>query len=89
MKQIQTFIAARCRLDGEASVPCMELYDAWVRWCESLGQPHRGNHGHFCRALKAALPDIKRVVPEGEKRGEYWGIGLTGERNGVHCAAEA
>lgn len=79
------FVAEWCIVGPQYRAAMSDLYDAWRRWCESVGRREPGTEQTYGRDLRAAVPGLKQVNLRAEYGGRYRaydGIGLVSGSSG-------
>jgi putative DNA primase/helicase len=86
------FIADWCETGHACEIPCVELYEAWKRWCEKNGRQYPDNSARFGRDIRSAEPGISKHNrgPDGDRVRTYQGISLrqTPELEEAQAAAD-
>lgn len=77
MSPIKSFIMERCAIGENNEAPTVQLYEAFVEWCDEQGHRH-GSQVSFGKQLMSALPQLERVHrgPRGARSRSYIGIRL-------------
>lgn len=75
---ISGFIRNVCVIDPNRTIGCVDLYQAWVRWCKDQGRDGHGTVQTFTRDLKAQEPNIATVTGR-NSRHYFVGVGLAQE----------
>ena len=69
---IGQFVADRCIVDPEATVPKVEIYSAWKSWCEESGHVS-GSDANFAKSLLASVTGLGDARPvQGNLRVRVW-----------------
>ena len=69
---IGQFVADRCIVDPEATVPKVEIYSAWKSWCEESGHIS-GSDANFAKSLLASVTGLDDARPvQGNLRVRVW-----------------
>jgi putative DNA primase/helicase len=65
--------------DPESEADVQAVYQAWIAWCEMMGERHPGNQANFGRNLRAFLPTLEtkqRRGSGGERHRVFLGVRL-------------
>ena len=82
---VLAFMDDKCTIEADAEVSVDDLFRNWKYWRDGENRNYPGTKESFCRDVRAAVPDVKKIRKrEGDDRRYFYrGIGLNNDNSVV------